>query len=605
MADATIPAPNDPELDRLAVELLKTEARAKLTTAATVALGSLSPGLTDTPKGEVTLGAKAGALAPWLTYQVLADAAEQIAHGVRRVRDTTSWRVLVTTDANLLDTDVRGQLIRNALTARTREIDPLPQALRVAAKALEGAVKTYTSEEAPPPHRFEERHIDDGELRDLGDETGGPGLVAASVAEAVEEEDQPGEEPRAGAEQPGEEGGEGEAEPEVTEPLAVAGELVRLVATDFTMSSAEVSADAALLALLTAGALGPWAEQGPETAHDIAEAAATKAAEAAVDAINAALKGKANAAAVSSAAQDAANQAVETARTAAAHAAAAAGQGIEVLLDGFDVSYGNRPTFRALDDLAKKADELSVAALKLRAYLTPVAAELADRKTAADAAQGEWTKAAANKDVTDARLAEFKERRDQLIAEVSRRQAAVGPAQAVLDQAVAALGAARSDLTAVTMSDASGVSPVGRACAREAMHLKDAQGRITHVLYVRPTHAGADVVTRRSVLGSSGRVSYLGGANTAWALLEVEHGKLVGGGSTEQARQLTHDLTTGKTTTVTAVTQNAVDSLGEDPLAKYEKNIRTAVLFLAAGVALLGIAAVLAVVIGPIVALLN
>ena len=85
-------------------------------------------------------------------------------------------------------------------------------------------------------------------------------------------------------------------------------------------------------------------------------------------------------------------------------------------------------------------------------------------------------------------------------------------------------------------------------------------GGVVAAGHPRTAQAGADVITRRSVLGSSGRVSYLGGVTAAWTLLDVSSGAVVTGGATERARQLTHDLTTGKTAQVTDVTPATVEA---------------------------------------------
>ncbi|HEX8510060.1 MAG TPA: hypothetical protein VF635_11285 [Propionibacteriaceae bacterium] len=612
--DKTTSTTSTAENDRLLAELAAAQARAKVVAVGTAALGSLAPGVTDAPRGEVTLGAKAGSLAPWLTQQVLAAGAAQIAESVRALQPATasSWRVLITADVNLLNTDVRGQLIQNALTRRTAQLAPFAEAVSAAVGQLGSGLSTSTAQREDFPRRLE--------------------LAMAAPVPAEGQDDEP-EEARAGNKE----------ETAAGEPVEAAVQLVRLVATDYTVTAAEVSADASLLALLTAGALGdesavttPGAEPSPASAPaapaaslpspgstaDPSNQAAASARKAAEDAERAAAEAKAAAteaakdvaaefaAMISTAAKqegDALQNVVQRAADAmalSARAAAARDRKIDVLLDGFDVAWESRPALTALKGLAEKAEAVSVEALKLQARLAPAVADLADRKTAMETAESEWTKAAVNKDVTQTRLNELRSRRDQLIAEVSHLHALVSPAQAVLEETKAAVEAARADLIAVTTTDDSGTSPIARACAREAIHVPGID-QITHVLYVRPTHTGADVVTRRSILGSSGRVSYLGGANAAWALLEIADGRLVGGGATEQARQLTHDLSTGQTSSVTTITSTEGATLGGDPLAKYDTTIRIAVLALAFGIALLGLLAGLGIALGPILSTID
>ena len=91
-------------------------------------------------------------------------------------------------------------------------------------------------------------------------------------------------------------------------------------------------------------------------------------------------------------------------------------------------------------------------------------------------------------------------------------------------------------------------------------------------------------MTRHSILGSSGRVGYLGGANGAWVMADVATGAIVGGGAVADASQMTHDLGTGETS------KNPVRPIvgpltSTDPLVKNEFWIRIAVLTLAAALA--------------------
>ena len=117
---------------------------------------------------------------------------------------------------------------------------------------------------------------------------------------------------------------------------------------------------------------------------------------------------------------------------------------------------------------------------------------------------------------------------------------------------------------------------------------------VTHILLAQSTHTGADVVTRRSVLGSSGRVGYLGGANAAWVLVDA-HGSVVAGGAIDGASHMTHDIGTGESRK-NPVQPVPGEWVSKDPLERNESWIRLGVLILALAIALIGVAATLSVV---------
>jgi hypothetical protein len=362
-------------------------------------------------------------------------------------------------------------------------------------------------------------------------------------------------------------------------------DLVRLVATDFTVTAANVPVESSLLAVLVAGALSPGAFLVRESFDPVSQVVIRAVADAFAQA---AAKPDVTPTRVQQAARRAFNQAQQAARAQVKRRA----ETIHVLLDSFAAISENSSTFASLNALAAKVDELDTATLELRKKVARVAADLADRRAQLDMARQDWAEAVTETQVPQPRVSLLKDSMDTLTGEVAARENAVGSVQAVLDQAVAAAEVARTDLTTATTPDATGLSPVARACAREALH---GTGAITHVLYVHTAQAGADVITRRSVLGSSGRVSYLGGVTASWALLDVSSGDVVAGGATERARQLTHDLTTGKTSQATDVSPGA-KPLTKDPLAWWETAFRIAVLALAAVIVVLGVAGSVALV---------
>ncbi|MBF0687782.1 MAG: hypothetical protein IR158_08475 [Cellulomonas sp.] len=501
MAETTSHATSgDDRAKELAAQLAVLEARAKLTTARTAALSALAPGVANGPTGEVTVGEKAGGLGPWLAHQVVAEIAGGIAAAASAATKSqgTPWHVLVTTDANLLTTDVQATLILASLTERSKDQARVTDAVRAATTALREAVDRYAAHEEQL--RSRENDVSD---------SGGRARLNPDTGEAPAP------------------AGTGEAPAPAGSALGAAVELVQLTATDFSVSAVDVSADAALLATLTAGAVGSLA-----------------------------------------------------------------GARNRATLDGFDVAHLAGPTVAALHRLAAAVAVLAEETLVLSQLVAPVAAELGDRRGAVTAAQSAWADAVGGKEATADRIQLLREHLDRLTADVARRQAAVAPAQAVLAVATARVDAARAEMVAVTTVDSTGVSPLARACAREALHSQEGRP-VTHVLHVRPTQVGAEMVTRRSVLGSSGRVFYLGTASAAWALLDVRDGTLVGGAQ-HRAKQKVHDLATGK---VWAPEGEGVQPQGApeevDPLAATEAWVRVAVLALAFGVAVLGIVAAL------------
>nr|NLD41519.1 hypothetical protein [Actinomycetales bacterium] len=451
------------------------------------------PGQSDVPKGEVTLSEGAGSLGPWLAHRVFAGSGQEIAAKVRAAltaSEGAAGRVLVTANPNLLDSDVHSQLLLSALERRATELDFLANRIRTAVSEIDSAVGGYRSQEA-------------------GTGAGQPGIAAESTEE-----------------------GDGAAT--AGTPVATAVDLLRLLSTDVTLTPVVVSADASLLAILTAGALAGTVS-------------------------------------------------------------------LDVVLDGFETGRTGGRVLTALGGAREASRTAAERALELAGRVAPVEQELAQRIAALEAAEASWRDAVAATDVEPVQVAQLAARREALSAQVSARAAALGPAKAVLEGAVTLLEAARAEFGAAAATDESGSSPIARAVAREALH--DPVRPITHVLYVQPAHSGADVVTRRSLLGASARVSYLGAANTAWVLFSVEGGTLLAGGSTDGVDQFTHDLTTGGSALVRNVPNAEVASLGADPFAEHEKTLRTGVFVFAIGVALLGVAAMLGVVLPPILAL--
>lgn len=266
------------------------------------------------------------------------------------------------------------------------------------------------------------------------------------------------------------------------------------------------------------------------------------------------------------------------------------------VIDGFDVARPTRRTLTALSAVRAGVTRLAEETLALRQLVAPHAARLAHLEKAVVSARAAWSAADTGEDAaTPEQVAALRKHLDELTDELARCEAAVGPAREVLETAAASLAAARAEMVATTTPDSGGVSPLARACARELLDAETGR-EVTHVLHVRPTQVAADMVTRRSLLGSSGRVSYLGSASAAWVLLDVQNGTLTGGAQ-HKAKQVVHDLETG---TAWSWTGGVVQAQGAprraDPLVATERAMRAAVVVLALGVALLGVVATLRLV---------
>ncbi len=505
--------PTDPELERLKLEKAKQAVRQEIAASQASALGGLAPGIDDAPKGAVTLGEKAGSLGPWLAHRVLAEAGAEIAASVGGLGLLAHSVVLVTDDADLLVSDVLSRQVLGSMAARTTELGEVRPLISSAFATLEADIARYSAKETAPA-----QGADASVKLILEDLIANPAVVEAIAKAAGDAEAAKG---KAAA---------GAAAAQDCGPIGAAVDLVRLLATDFTVTSAAVSVRSATLAVVTAGALAKTLAEPAESNH-------------------------------------------------------------HVVLDGLTVAAKDSPTLDLYGKLTSAASVTSLEIQKLQSKAAAVAAEAAEYQGSVHKLQTAWTAAATSKDAAPGGADKVKAALDELTLRVTRRTSAATAAQTAAESAMAVVSAAHADLTALTTPDAKGVMPLVRTCSREGMHQNPAT--VTHVLHLEATNAGADVVTRRSVLGSSGRVTYLAGTNAAWALAEVATGHLRAGGATYPARQMTHDLTSGRSTE--SVIAAGAD-LGDDPLDKNEAWVRAGVLILALGIALLGVAAVVNVI---------
>lgn len=569
--------PTDPPEDVGAKELERLKNELDILAARVSAVAALRPNTEGAPKGEIVLGDKAGSLAPWLANRVFADVAELIAGEVAKI--VPDGRVLVTDDANLLAGDLVSHQLHVILRQRTEGLTGLVDESSKAVNDLNRAINKYTEDEKA-----------NGSSRHL----------LASASNKVD--DAPAD---AEGEPAGDEGPKGGAAPE-TSAVGIVLDLVRMAAVDYELTAASVSTEAGLLPRLTAGFLAATGAPAPvEPEREAFYAAVVGAHRASEDALKAAqtakeVSGEDAATSEARAAERAAATARRDADTAWAKVAnprASLVRGPVVLLDGFAGIDPDGTTLEAFTQLSKEIDDVASGLLGLRIAMSPVEAEVTRRRAEIVEARTKWEGAVAEKEPNVDQIAELKAQVDELGRQVDRRASAIAPAQTFLDHANARIAAAVSAIVTITTPDAAGTSPLLRACSRERLHTDQHDNpdekSITHVLYVGSTHLGADVITRRSILGSSGRLGFLGGANASWTLLDAAAGAVVNGGAEASAQSMTYDLGSAKYEQG-PTTKVASGTLASDPLERIEGAMRLAVVAAAFALLVLSFAAVIA-----------
>lgn len=270
-----------------------------------------------------------------------------------------------------------------------------------------------------------------------------------------------------------------------------------------------------------------------------------------------------------------------------------------VVLDGFGPVDPAGPTTAALAEVQTRLRAARDGVDQLVGATGALTAEVAGLTVAVTTAQADWAAAVADAEAPPGAVPTLRAELDRLLVRLAARRAALAPARAVVEQVTARISAAQDDLAALLTVDASGTSPLLRACSRERLHVDPGQGddrRLTHVLHTGLSHLGADALTRRSVLGSSGRIGFLGAASTDWTLLDATTGLVAGGGAQQCAGSLTYDLESGLSARATV--EPSTEPLAADPWREAEERIRTAALVAAGAIAVLAVVGALSLVIG-------
>jgi hypothetical protein len=111
-------------------------------------LKTLLPSVTGAPKGEVTLGDKAGAFGPWRAHGLIDAVAKEIAAKAEAALRTETPRVLVVGERALLESDWMARQVRGTLDRLSDRIGVLGILVRGGKEELRRGVADYTEAEA-------------------------------------------------------------------------------------------------------------------------------------------------------------------------------------------------------------------------------------------------------------------------------------------------------------------------------------------------------------------------------------------------------------------------------------------------------------------------
>ena len=207
----------------------------------------------------------------------------------------------------------------------------------------------------------------------------------------------------------------------------------------------------------------------------------------------------------------------------------------------------------------------------------------------------EWTAAAADAG-SQAKAAALRTRADLLAARARQRDQAAAPVRTLVTFAGQVVTDVDAAVTALLKAPEGGESPQFPAARRERLQGGIADGTFTHVLYVSLDALGADSVTRRSILGSSGVVRFMSAGNASWLLLGTEKGIVVGGRQKNVADIMTLGLETGKAQFAKELKLTTSSDNITDPLIGLEKWAKGLVAVLAVALLIVGALSIVAVV---------
>jgi len=279
-----------------------------------------------------------------------------------------------------------------------------------------------------------------------------------------------------------------------------------------------------------------------------------------------------------------------TTLTAAVLAGKVAGLTVEV--DGFTAAVDSR-SLAAVDTLARARDTGLSALATLEARLAPIETELATLRTRTSHLEDSWESWAAAKDANRDGGAALRRQIDIVSALVAERAAIAGQARSIADHARGVLTEADTALAALLQPAGNADSPLVTAVRWE--RLGTGTTGVNHILFVDIDQFAADAVTRRSVLGTSGRLTFLGAVTISWLLLDSTTGAVQAGGSAAPTQRLLLDLESGKSSLAEL---GALGTLSKDPLRMTELAATIGVLLIAAFLAILAVVAAIRLVLG-------
>jgi len=266
---------------------------------------------------------------------------------------------------------------------------------------------------------------------------------------------------------------------------------------------------------------------------------------------------------------------------------------VTVEADAF-ATLGPTPSVELLDSVLSKRDGVVERMSELQAVLAPVQAELTAISARATSLEQAWASAVADKK-DDQAIAQFQAALDGLAAQSARRQQATAGAVAAVAYAQQVVTDTDAALAALLQPSGTGEAPLLTAVRFERLDQAVTYRMITHVLYVNLDAVAADAVTRQSLLGTSGRISFLSSGNASWLLLNTTTGAIVGGGQESLAGVMTFSLETGEAKLKTVV-ESAEGDLGKDRLNGLEFWAKVFVVVFALALAALGVISFIAIV---------
>lgn len=243
-------------------------------------------------------------------------------------------------------------------------------------------------------------------------------------------------------------------------------------------------------------------------------------------------------------------------------------------------------------NVVKERDEVMRLLGEFKATMAPVTAELTTFQTTATALEKAWIESFSKAEINPQKI---KGALDELQPKIQRRSLAINPASTFVSRGQAELEEIDSGLAKLTESDTNGGEPPLLSAAR--------WGRlnvtITHLLYVNTESLAADVVTRKSVLGTSGLLKYVSSGNATWLLLDVASQNVQVGGAAERNDVVTFSMESG--IVGDHEERKQADRRSKDPLLEMESYARylvIALIIVFVGLSLLALFGVVQRVIG-------